>query len=138
MAPSLSSRNADANRNLRRVSFGPLATAVVGCAVALPLSLGVYTPSTSAAELMIGDDATTSSSVLTTLVTKEAGAQIIGVTIRAATRWPPDPQMSSEAESLGHFVQHHNRCWWAAGTEKAEKISRKTKTLSTESDFSIG
>src|SRR5690606_17105061 len=33
--------------------------------------------------------------------------------------------------------QNSTRCWYAAGTAKKEKMRAKTKTLSTESDFSM-
>lgn len=71
MAPSLTTtRSTVDDRSLRLVSFGGLAAAVVGSAVALSLSLGIYTPSATDAAGVHDDDAT-SGSVLTTLVTGE-------------------------------------------------------------------
>ena len=85
MAPHFIPRQFSVVRRCGHLSFGAVATAVVGSAVALSVSLGASTPSTAAAELAVGDDAvvttdvvnvrddaTTSGSVLTTLVTGDA------------------------------------------------------------------
>ena len=86
MAPSLkTSHESDSDRSLRLVSFGGLATAIVGSAIALMLALGVPTPLASAAGLAVGDvavvstdavhlrnDATTTAGILATLVTADA------------------------------------------------------------------